>query len=149
MMLNVLLEKREEPKVEVKPAKERYDWRYENSISNGKKVEIDGDYSQWRINNILANYDGLTLIVNEMNIHYDLTDKMHYDYLYGAVRKQKRWAKTETKEEKKQRDKEQELQNLISNYYKYNIVRTKEALKILTAEQIDIIRNKNNKGGVK
>ena len=129
MMLNVLLEKREEPVVEVKPAKERYDWRYENSISNGRKIEIDGDYSQWRINNILVNYEGLTLVVNEMNINYDLTDQMHYDYLYGSIRKQKRWAKAESKEEKKQREKEQELQNLISNYYKYNIVRTKEALK--------------------
>jgi hypothetical protein len=55
----------------------------------------------------------------------------------------------ETEEEKKSRKKKEELQTLVSNYYKYNIVRTKEALKILTAEQLEIIRNKNNKGGVK
>jgi hypothetical protein len=55
----------------------------------------------------------------------------------------------ETEEEKKSRKRKEELQTLVSNYYKYNIVRTKEALKILTAEQLEIIRNKNNKGGVK
>jgi hypothetical protein len=59
------------------------------------------------------------------------------------------YSKPETKEEKKAREKQEELHDLISNYYKYNAVRTKEALKVLTAEQIEIIRNKNNKGGVK
>jgi hypothetical protein len=32
-----------------------YDWRYENSIINGKEIPVDDDYSQWRTNSILAN----------------------------------------------------------------------------------------------
>jgi hypothetical protein len=160
--LNVLMEEREPEKEAVgffgnwakhsieKKEKERYDWRYENSITRGKKLLIDGDYSQWRTNSVISGYQGLTKIVNEINIRYGVTDQMHYDYLYGSIRKQKyERAKAETDKEKKDRKKQEELQTLVSNYYKYNIVRTKEALKVLTAEQIEFIRNKNNKGGVK
>ena len=160
--LNVLLEERDFEKEAVgffgnwakhsieQKKKEKYDWRYENSIAKGKKIIIDDDYSQWRINSVLSGYRGLTKIVNEINIHYGVTDQMHYDYLYGSVRKQNYdRAKAETEKEKKDRKKKEELQTLVSEYYKYNIVRAKEALKILTAEQIEFIRNKNNKGGVK
>lgn len=131
-------------------AKPRYDWRYENNITNGKKpIDIDGDYSQWRTNSILSNYRQTILYANEMNINYHISNQMHYDRLYHGIRKQKLYNKPESKEEKKAREKQEELHDLISNYYKYNATRTKEALKVLTAEQIEIIRNKNNKGGVK
>lgn len=135
---------------ETKLGKPKYDWRYENSITNGKKsIDIDGDYSQWRTNSILSNYRQTILYSNEMNMNYHITDQMHYDCLYNSIRKQKMYNKPETKEEKKAREKQEELHDLISKYYKYNAVRTKEALKVLTAEQIEFIRNKNNKGGVK
>jgi len=148
-MLNVLMEKRKELVEEKKPTKERYNWRYENSISNGKKIEIDGDYSQWRINNILATYEGLPLVVNEVNIYHSITNQMHYDYLHGFIRKQKRWSKAESKEEKNKREAKEALISLISEYYKYNNVRAKEALKILTHEQIEFIKEKLNKGEIK
>lgn len=148
--LDVTLQERKEPLPEIKQEKPRYDWRYENSITSGKKeIELDNDYSQWRTNNILSNYRETILYVNEMNINYNVTDQMHYDYMFNSIRKKKMYSKKETEQEKKERKQREELQNLISDYYKYNIVRTKEALKILTAEQINIIKNKNNKGGVK
>lgn len=148
--LDVTLQERKEPAPEIKQEKPRYDWRYENSITSGKKeIEVDNDYSQWRTNNILSNYRETILYVNEMNINYNVTDQMHYDYMFNSIRKKKMYSKKETEQEKKERKQREELQNLISDYYKYNIVRTKEALKILTAEQINIIKNKNNKGGVK
>lgn len=149
MMLNVALEERKEEVPETKPVKARYDWRYENSINSGKKIEINGDYSQWRTNSTLANYKDTVAIANEMNINYIVTDQMHYDYLTGSIRKGSRWSKAETKEEKKAREAEQQLHSLISEYYKYNTLRTKEALRILTADQIDEIRKRTNKGGVK
>lgn len=148
--VNVLMEERKEEPTKVQEKKFKgYDWRYENSISSGKKIELDGDYSQWRTNSILSNHKDSILIVNEININYNVTDQMHYDYLFGGIRKQKRWSKAETKEEKKQREQEQELHSLISNYYKYNALRTKEALRILTAEQIEFIKARTYKGGVK
>ena len=157
-LLNVLLEERSEnetigffgnwAKYAIEK-KQSYDWRYENSITNGKKIDIDGDYSQWRINSILSNFKDTILYANEVNINHHITNQMHYDYLHGSIRKQNRWSKSETKEEKKKREKNEELISLISDYYKYNIVRAKEVLKILTAEQIYEIRKKNEKGGVK
>lgn len=126
-----------------------YDWRYENSITNGKKIDIDGDYSQWRINSSMSQHPDTVHYANEMNIYSDLPNNLHYDFLFGAVRKRKRWSKGESKEEKKAREKYEELLELISTHYKYNLTRAKEALSILTPSQIDIIKNNNNKGGVK
>lgn len=147
--LDVTLQEREEPKEEIKLEKPRYDWRYENSITSGKEIEIDADYSQWRTNSVLSNYRETILYANEMNCHYGVTNQMHYDYLYNSIRKKRMTGIKETEKEKKQRKQKEELQSLVSDYYKYNIVRTKEALKILTAEQLNFIKNKNNKGGVK
>lgn len=147
--LDVTLQERKEPKQEVKLEKPRYDWRYENSITSGKEIEIDSDYSQWRTNSVLSNYRETILYANEMNCHYGVTDQMHYDYLYNSIRKKRMIGIKETEKEKKARKQKEELQALVSDYYKYNVVRTKEVLKILTAEQINFIKNKNNKGGVK
>jgi len=149
--LDVTLSERKEIVGTAEYKKPPYDWRYENSISNGKKIDIDTDYSQWRINSIVAGYDGCAGIVNEMNIHYNVTDQMHYDYLFGSIRKMRRMGKKKTEDEKR---KEQEakryeaLLTLVSAYYKYNKLRAKEALKILTAEQIEYIKQKQEKGGV-
>lgn len=141
-MINVLLEDREEPKSEQPVVKEQYNWRYENSISNGKKIELNGDYSQWRTNTILCKTIDPIFYVNEMNINPNVTDQMHYDYLYAVIRKQKRWSKAETKAEKKAKEEKERLISLISDYYKYNTIRAKEALKILTKEQIEFIKEK-------
>jgi hypothetical protein len=84
-----------------------------------------------------------------MNCRYVVTDQMHYDYLYNIIRKSKRWTKPETKEEKKSREKQEELISLISSHYKYNAIRAKEALKVLTEAQINEIRKKQEKGGMK
>jgi|688.fasta_scaffold02021_50 hypothetical protein len=147
--LDVTLQERKEPEQEIKIQKPRYDWRFENSITSGKEVDVDSEYSQWRTNSVLSNYRETILYANEMNCHYGVTDQMHYDYLYNSIRKRKMRGVKETDKEKADRKKKEELQTLVSNYYKYNIVRTKEALKILTPQQIELIKNKNNKGGVK
>jgi len=69
--------------------------------------------------------------------------------LYNSIRKTKRWSKAETKEEKKAREKKEALIDLISTHYKYNAIRAKEALKVLTEAQINEIKKKQEKGGMK
>lgn len=125
-----------------------YDWRFENSIINGKQIEIDGDYEQWRVNTILANHKDIVLHVNEVN-KYNVPDKNHYNYLFNSVKKYKRWSKGLSKEEKKKLEQEKELISLISEYYKYNTLRAKEALKLLSVDEIEIIKKRLDKGGVK
>jgi hypothetical protein len=122
-----------------------YDWRWENSILQNKKyLEVDGfvehKYNPWRTNSTLSNYQDTIAFSNTMNLNYHLDPKLQYDYLYHKVRKEKRWFK-------KQKAKKNDTFTLVQNYYKYNNVRTKEVLKILTKEQLDIIKQKQEKGG--
>ena len=132
-----------------------YDWRYENSITHTKKYESPENnahkYSQWRTNSTLSNYDDTIFYANEMN-RVNLPDQLHYDFYFYGVRKRSRFFKQDSKEEKKRlkikQDKEEELISLLSDYYKYNVVRVKEILKILTPEQIECIRKKQEKGGI-
>lgn len=150
--LDVTMEERQEVVEEQEFKKPPYDWRFENSISYGPKIEVDGEYSQWRTNSTVANYEGCLFHVNEMNINYDLTDEMHYTYLFASIRKYKRKGKRKTDQEKKQeaeQKKQDSLVSLVSDYYKYNKLRAKEALKLLTPEHIDYIKQKQEKGGVK
>jgi aspartokinase len=152
--LDVTLEAREEEEQKVikKPV---YDWRYENNI-NSEKTLIDLDlplefkYNQWRTNLSLSNHTDTIAAANEMNTNYHLSDKLHYQYLFYKVRKQKRYGKKKTEEDKKREkeaEKEQNLIALISSHYKYNSNRAKEVLSILTKEQIDIIKKRQEKGG--
>jgi hypothetical protein len=157
MLLDVTLEPRKVKKLEVKEESARYNWEYENSINSGKEpIDMDSPqpfkYSQWRTNLSLSNFPETLLHSHMMNMCYHLKDKLHYQYLFHSVRKAKRYGKKKTDEEKrleKQMEKEYDTILLIQNYYKYSLVRAKEAYKILTEEQIEMIRKKQEKGGIK
>ena len=154
-MLDVTLSVREESKTEEKKQKPRYNWDYENNINYGKEL-IDLDkplefkYSQWRTNLSLSNFTDTIVPAYNMNMAYHLSDKLHYHYMFYSVYKKKRYSKKKTEEDErlaKEMKKEQELISLVQDYYKYNITRAKEALKLLTREQIDAIRKEQEKGG--
>jgi hypothetical protein len=156
MFLDVTLKPRKE-EVVVDIEKKQYDWSYENSINSGR-VLIDVDkpqefkYSQWRTNITLSNHKDTIDVAQKMNINYHLSDKLHYHYLFHKVRKEKRYGKKKTDADKKLEKKlkqEAEIISLIQDYYKYNVVRAKEAFKILTKDQLELIRQKQEKGGVK
>lgn len=156
MFLDVTLNPRKE-EVVVETEKKQYDWVYENNINFGKEI-IDLDkpqefkYSQWRTNISLSNHKDTIDVAQKMNQNYHLSDKLHYNYLFYKVRKQKRYGKKKTDADKKlekQLEQEAKIISLIQDYYKYNIVRAKEAYKILTKDQIELIKQKQEKGGAK
>lgn len=157
MFLDVTLEPRKKKPEELVSPSKQYDWRFENSINSGKEL-IDMDspqefkYNQWRTNSSLSFHVDTLFDANYMNMAYHLSDKLHYHYLYYSVRKIKRYSKKKTEEEKKleaQLKEEQKTLSLIQDYYKYNIVRAKEVMKILNKEQIDNIIKKLDRGGLK
>lgn len=121
-----------------------YDFRYENSINYTKKyIDTDNNehkYVSWRTNSILSNYVDTILYSNEMNINHHLDNKLQYDYLFYSIPKKKRFFK---------KDKPLNYDDflLVQNYYKYNNVRTKEILSILTKDQLEMIRKRLEKGG--
>jgi hypothetical protein len=155
-MLDVTLQERKE-KVEEVYVKPSYNWMYENNINSGKQL-IDFDkkqefeYNKWRTNSSLSNHKDTILQANHMNMNLHISDKLQYHYLYYSVRKQTRYGKKKTDKEKaleKKLEQEAKIISLIQDYYKYNIVRAKEAYKILTKDQIELIKQKQEKGGVK
>jgi hypothetical protein len=121
-----------------------YDWRFENSINFTKDYQDPENnemkYSAWRTNSSLSLHPDTVLYANEMNMLHHLDDKLQYDYLFFSIRKKKRFFKREKKSEDVNFD-------LIRQHYKYNNERTREALTILTEGQIDIIKEKEEKGG--
>jgi len=156
VMLDVTLQERKE-KVEEVYVKPSYNWMYENNINSGKQL-IDFDkkqefeYNKWRTNSSLSNHKDTILQANHMNMNLHISDKLQYHYLYYSVRKQTRYGKKKTDKEKaleKKLEQEAKIISLIQDYYKYNIVRAKEAYKILTKDQIELIKQKQEKGGVK
>lgn len=132
-----------------------YDWSWENNINNSKElIDIDEKqehpYSAWRTNSTLSNFSDAIHYVNEINLNHHLSDKLQYHYLFYSIRKQKRYGKKKTSDDKKIETESKvynELIALIQDHYKYNIEKAKQALKVLSEEQIDIIRNKQEKGG--
>jgi hypothetical protein len=155
-MLDVTLQERKE-KVEEVYVKLNYNWMYENNINSGKQlIDLDKkqefEYNKWRTNSSLSNHKDTILQANHMNMNLHISDKLQYHYLYYSVRKQTRYGKKKTDKEKaleKQLEQEAKIISLIQDYYKYNIVRAKEAYKILTKDQIELIKQKQEKGGVK
>lgn len=128
--------------------KDNYDWRFENSIQHTKKYEetdglVDHEYIPWRTNYILSNYIDTVLFANEMNMNSFLDNKLQYDFLYHSIRAKKRFFKKTTTNNKNK------YFSLIQEHYKYNNERTKEILSILTEEQLKMIKNKIEEGGVK
>jgi hypothetical protein len=134
---------------------ERYNWEWENNINSGKQlIDIDQPqehkYNAWRTNSSLSNHRETLPYANMMNRKFHLSEKMQYHYLYYSIRKQTRYGKKKTdadKELEAQQKAYNEIITLIQEYYKYNIARAKEAYKIFSSEQIDIIRKKLEKGG--
>lgn len=132
-----------------------YDWSWENNINSSKElIDIDQPqehkYNAWRTNSSLSNFDETVFYANQMNLNYHLSNKLQYHYLFHAIRKKKRYGKRKTEEDKKLERQQQaynDLISLIQEHYKYNVARAKEVLSILSQEQIDIIRKKQEKGG--
>jgi len=101
------------------------------------------DYKAFLINRALSYHMDCVLYVNEMNINNSLDVDMQYQYLLGTIRSMKRkfqpWQKI---------DSNKDLE-CVKVYFGYSNEKAKEALRILTTEQLEEIKNKTERGGVK
>ena len=122
------------------------DWL--NSINQTKKNILDEDlnlekeYPPFIINKCMSGFIETVLIANEMNIHPDLPKKMQYDFFINIVRPRKRFSPWMRKEK-------HDTLDLIKKYYQYNDEKARSALKILTKDQIEFIKQRMNTGGKK
>ena len=122
---------------------------YLNAINHQKKNLMDTDDEMWEkkyppfiINKCLAPFPDTIFLVNEMNKYHHLDKKLQFDFLLNSLRTRKRftpWLKA---------NKSKSLE-YVKEYYGYNNEKAKEALQILTKKQLQIIKEKLNRGGTK
>lgn len=122
-------------------------WDYTNSIYNHKYImdspESEKAYNPYYANKHMSFFPATLFYANEMNMLSGASKKMQYDYYFNSVRKQK---PTFVKNIKPQPKDDIEV---VMEYYKYSVSRAEEALSLLSKEQIETIKKKMYKGGVK
>ena len=122
------------------------DWL--NSINFTKKnlVEEDPtsikDYAPYIINRCLSGNLDCILFANEMNRYPNLDKDMQYSFYLNTLRKKKRFSPWLRK------DKVTDLQ-CVKQYYGYSNEKASQALKILSKQQLDYIKQRLETGGSK
>ena len=118
------------------------DWL--NSINMTKKDLFDDDpsakYPAYIVNRCMSGHLDTVLFANEMNMKPNLDLKMQYSFLLNSVRKRKRFSPWLRKDEIRDLD-------LVKRYYDYSNEKAKQALSILTKEQLSFIKSKFETGG--
>lgn len=103
--------------------------------------EDEKSYEPFLVNKALSGHQDCLFYVNEMNCNKHLDKRLQYDFLFYSIRPYKRkfqkWIKS---------NKDEDIE-LIKEYYCYNTTKAKQIYRILTEEQIDVIKQKLNKGG--
>ena len=118
------------------------DWL--NSI-NFTKEDLSEDISSYPpfiINRCLSGHIDCILFANEMNKHHHISKDMQYSFYLNSLRKKKRFSPWLRK------DKVKDLE-CIKQYYGYSNEKASQALKILTKEQLDFIKQRLDTGGTK
>lgn len=119
-----------------------------NSINFTKKNLMRGSdndelseksYAPYLTNKSLSYFTDTLLYANEMNRMHFLDNKLQYEFFLNSIRKKKRFAKWA------KADKNDDLV-MVSEYYQISLSKAKEAIRILSTEQLSTIRNKMEQG---
>jgi hypothetical protein len=118
---------------------------YLNSINDTKQDLMVDDitekqYNAFMVNRGLSYFPDTVAVANEMNRYAHLDKKLQYDFYINIVRKRKRFSKWNKP------DLERDIE-VVKEYYGYSNEKAKQALTLLSPEQITIIKKKVNKGG--
>ena len=121
------------------------DWL--NSINFTKENLIEDpsaikDYPPYIINRCLSGNLDCIMFVNEMNKYPNLDKDLQYHFYLNTLRKKKRFSPWLRK------DKVTDLE-IIKQYYGYSNEKALQALKILTPDQINFIKQRLDIGGIR
>jgi hypothetical protein len=122
-------------------------FEYVQAINDTKKDIMVDDiaekgYNAFMVNRSLSYFNDTVLIANEMNRHSHLDSRLQFDFLINIVRKRKRfskWAKPQV---------ESDIE-VIKEYYDYSNEKARQAISLLSPDQINGLRKKVSKGGTK
>ena len=122
------------------------DWLNSINFNKTNLIEEDPstikDYAPYIINRCLSGNIDSILFANEMNKYSFLDKDMQYSFYLNTLRKKKRFSPWLRK------DKVTDLE-IIKQYYGYSNEKASNALKILTPEQINYIKQRLDTGGMK
>ena len=123
---------------------------YLKAINQSKEPLMDSTDEMWEkkyspfiSNRCLYPFSDTILLVNEMNIYNGLDNKLQFHFLLNSIRKRKRFGGKWTTTAKSK--------NLeyVKEYYGYSNAKAKVALDILDKKQLNLIKEKLDKGGRK
>ena len=122
-------------------------FEYLTAINDTKKDVMVDDiaekgYNAFMVNRGLSYFNDTVLFANEMNLNAHLDNRLQFDFLINIVRRRKRfskWMKPETASDVE----------VVKEYYGYSNEKARQALTLLTPEQIIDIKKKVYKGGRK
>lgn len=106
---------------------------YVRAINEKKEVSDYSQYVPFIINKAFSYFKDSILHANEMNLYTNIPVKNQFSFFINSLSKAKRfskWSKPETVDDLE----------AISLYFGYNRTKTKEVLRLLTKEQIELIK---------
>lgn len=120
---------------------------YVTAINYSKKNlivddETEAAYQPYLTNRSLSYFQDTVAVANAMNERYSLENKLQFDFLINIVRKRKRfskWIKPEIVNDLE----------VVKEYYGYSNEKAKQALSLLSTEELQQLRIRTNKGGRK
>jgi len=122
-------------------------FEFVKAINNKQDIIRDDldekSYLPYMINHSFSYFSDTVLLANEMNANHHIDNKLQNDFFINTIRKNpKRFSKWN----KVKHDGDFEA---VKEYYGYSNEKTRSALSLLSAEQINIIKQKVDHGGRK
>ncbi len=99
-------------------------------------------YNAFMVNRGLSYFPDTVRIANEMYMEAHLDNKLQYRFLINIIRKRKRYSKWH----KASVEKDVEV---VKEYYGYSNEKARQAVKLLSPEQVSTLKEKIYKGGRK
>jgi len=122
---------------------------YLPAINHTKKNLMDSDDPMWEkkypafmVNKIVGSFQDTISKANEMNRYHFLDRDMQFRFLLNSIRSKKRFTPF-------LRSEQIEDIECVKEYYGYNMDKARSALKLLTKEQLELMKQKLFKGGTK
>tara|TARA_Y200000002_G_C22144046_1_gene440121 strand:- start:134 stop:514 length:381 start_codon:yes stop_codon:yes gene_type:complete len=122
------------------------DWLNSINFTKENLIEEDPsvikDYPPYIVNRCLSGHLDTVMFANEMNKFPNLDKDLQYHFFLNTLRKKKRFSPWLRK------DKVTDLE-IIKQYYGYSNEKALNALKILTPDQINFIKQRLDIGGIR
>ena len=99
-------------------------------------------YNPFMVNRGLSYFNDTVIYANAMNRLHHLDHRLQFDFYINSIRKRKRfskWIKPDTASDVE----------VVKEYYGYSNEKARQALSLLTSEQINDLKKKVYKGGRK